>query len=76
MEDLSFKIIEMKLNKKYSITTLKVMCIQDNIIIEIDLTNEDLKDKEFVKSVLRANHRQRKIIERKNTGEIKIGDII
>lgn len=75
MEDLSFKITEMKPNKKYPLTVIYAICIQDEISLTVEMSNESIKDKEFVKSVLRAEHT--KIIEQQqHIKEIKIGDII
>lgn len=74
MKDLTFKIIEIKPDEKYPISVISAICIQDKISLTIKIANEDIKDKEFVKSILKAEHS--KILENMEKKEIKIGDII
>lgn len=74
MEDLSFEITEMKSREDCNaITTICATCVQDNISLEIEVTDNFIKDKEFIKSLFKKEHTK---ITEQPIEQIKVGDVL
>jgi len=77
MEELTFEVTNMYTQRSMGgITNLRAKCIQDNMLLDIEVMNSEVANKHLIKQKLIEEHNRMLKLEEEHKDDIGVGTVL